>query len=321
MKLKKIYELAINKALAEDQRSKKEIEARLKNVRKEFRALKGIDRTLFDGESLKHPYADTRILNGGEGLEVRNVMVGIDIDVGEILLADRLRERGVNVDLVVAHHPSGKAYAQLHKVMDIQPGIWKKYGLSDEVAYGIMKERMEQVGRGVASANHCRVIDAARLLGIPFMCTHTAADNCVASYLQKLFDKKKPKKLKNVLDMLKRIPEYKDAAQNAAGPKILVGDEKSDAGRIFVDMTGGTSPPDKMFGRLSQAGVKTIIGMHCRESGYTAAKSEFINVIIAGHISSDNLGMNLLFDAIEKKGKLSFIECSGFRRIRRTGKG
>ena len=40
--------------------------------------------------------------------------------------------------------------------------------------------RMEQVARGVSAANHTRAQDAAKLLGIPFMCTHTAADNCVA---------------------------------------------------------------------------------------------------------------------------------------------
>ncbi|MFH1837289.1 MAG: NGG1p interacting factor NIF3, partial [Candidatus Omnitrophota bacterium] len=114
-----------------------------------------------------------------------------------------------------------------------------------------------------------------------------------------------------------KIPEYRRAIKESAGPFILVGKEKDNAGKIFVDMTGGTSGPDKMFSRLSQSGVKTIVGMHCKESSFKIAGSEFINYVIAGHISSDTLGMNILFDAIEKKGKLNFIECSGFKRIRR----
>jgi hypothetical protein len=57
--------------------------------------------------------------------------------------------------------------------------------------------------------------------------------------------------------------------------------------------------------------------MHCKETGFKRAKSEFMNFVIAGHMASDNLGMNILFDAIEKKGKLKFIECSGFKRVRR----
>jgi lipid A disaccharide synthetase len=39
-------------------------------------------------------------------------------------------------------------------------------------------------------------------------------------------------------------------------------------------------------------------------------------MIIAGHISSDVLGLNLLFDEIEKEEKLAFIGVSGFERMR-----
>jgi len=317
MKLNTLYETVVKKGLKEDQRSKKKIEDSLKKVKKEYRKAKGIDKATFDRESLKHPYDDTRILNASGNPEIKTVMMGIDIDVSEILMAERLREKGVKIDLVISHHPSGRALANLHKVMAIQPGIWEKYGLSKEVAEGIMKDRIEQVARGVAPSNHTKTADAAKILGIPFMCTHTPADNCVANYLQKLFDSRKPRKLKNVVSLLKRIPEYKGAMENNAGPFILVGKEDSDAGKIFVDMTGGTSGPDKMLSRLSQAGVKTMVGMHCKESAYKAAGSEFINYVIAGHMASDTLGMNLLYDAVEKKGKLKFIECSGFRRIRR----
>ena len=317
MKLKTIYELAVKKGIREDLRPGRVIEDALKKAGKDYRKARGIDRAAFDRESLKNPYHDTRILNGMGEEEVKNVMVGIDIDVPELLLADRLNEKGAGIDLVISHHPAGRAYAQLHKVMDVQPAIWEKYGITREVAEGMMKDRIEEVARGIAPANHARAVDAARLLGIPFMCIHTAADNCVANFLQKIFDKKKPKKLKNVLSVLKAIPEYRDAAKKGVGPFLLIGEENNDAGRIFVDMTGGTSGPDKMFARLSQSGVKTIIGMHCRESGYKTAKTEFINYVIAGHIASDTVGVNLVLDAVEKKGKLNFIECSGFKRIRR----
>ncbi|NQT33223.1 MAG: NGG1p interacting factor NIF3 [Candidatus Omnitrophica bacterium] len=317
MKLETIYELAVSKGLKEDQRSQKTIDAGIKKVKAEYKKSTGADKKAFDKERLKNPYADTRILCGSGSEEIKNIMVGVDIGVAELLLADKLHEKGVDVDLVISHHPSGRALAQLHEVMAIQPGLWQKYGLTEEVSEGLMEDRMKEVARGVSSGNNTRAQDAAQLLGIPFMCTHTVADNCVASYLQKLFNAKKPKKLKNVLSILKGIPEYADGMSKGAGPYLLIGKEKDDAGKIFVDMTGGTSPPDKVFGRLSQSGIKTMVGMHCKESGYKLAKTEFIKYVIAGHIASDNLGMNLLFDAIEKKGRLNFIECSGFRRIRR----
>ncbi|MDP8258992.1 MAG: NGG1p interacting factor NIF3 [Candidatus Aadella gelida] len=317
MDLKTLYELVIAKGLKEDLRSKEIIEKAIKKTKKEYALTKGADRTFFDKEDLKHPYNDTRILNGTGKEEIKTVMVGIDIGVAELLLADRLRKNGTKIDLVISHHPSGKALAQLHKVMALQPDLWESYGVSRQAAQGMMKERMEEVARGVASSNHARERDAAKLLKIPFMCTHTPADNCVTNFLQKKFNREKPKKIKNVMAILKRIPEYKLGMKENAGPFILIGNEKDDAGKIFVDMTGGTSGPDRVYSRLSQVGVKTIIGMHCKESSFKVAKSEYINYVIAGHISSDNLGMNLLYDAVEKKGKLNFIECSGFKRIRK----
>ena len=317
MKLKELYDLAIKKALKEDMRTPGEIAESLKKVKEQYTKAQGPDKKYFDVENLVHPYADTRILNGSGSEDVKNIMVGIDIDVSELILADRLNEQGYDIDLVISHHPSGHAFAQLHKVMDLQPAIWEKYGLSKEIASGIMKERIAEVARNIAPLNHTRTVDAARLLGIPFMCIHTAADNCVARFLQTIFDKEKPKKLKNVLNIIKRMPEYKDAIKNGAGPSILIGRDDEPAGKIFVDMTGGTSGPDKMFSRLSQSGVKTVVGMHCKESARKTAISEFINYVVAGHMASDNLGLNLLFDAIEKKESLNFIECSGFKRFRR----
>ena len=317
MKLKTLYETIVKIGLSRDPRPRRIVEGGLREVRKEYRRARGLDKRYFDKERIRHPYDDTRILFGGGDVDVKSVLVGIDIGVGEILLADRLRQKGAPVDLVISHHPSARALAQLTGVMRIQPGIWQRFGLGEEIAQGLMKDRVGEVSRSIAPSNLTQTLDAARLLGIPLMCCHTAADNCVTGFLQGLFDKEKPKTLKNILDILKRMPEYRNAAKIGNGPFILIGDEKKKAGRIFVDMTGGTSGPDRVYARLSQAGVGSIVGMHCKETAYKTAALEFINYVIAGHIASDNLGMNLLFDSVEKKGKLNVIECSGFKRFKR----
>ena len=317
MKLKTIYETAVSKGRREDMRPRSAVEQVLKDAGKEYRKAKGIDKKTFDRERLTNPYADTRILNGTGEEDIKTVLVGIDIGVQEILLADKLREKGMKIDLVISHHPSGRALTNLYRVMDIQPGLWEKMGFSKKVAEGLMKERMEEVARGLAPGNNTRARDAARLIGMPLMCIHTAADNCVAAYLQKMFDKKKPKKVKNIISILKAIPEYRYAMAESAGPFILAGEENADAGKVFIDMTGGTSGPDRVLPRLSQSGVGTIVGMHCKESAYKIVKSEYMNYVIAGHMASDNIGLNLVFDEVEKKGKLKVIECSGFNRVRR----
>jgi hydrogenase maturation factor len=71
--------------------------------------------------------------------------------------------------------------------------------------------------------------------------------------------------------------------------------------------------------RLADSGVGTIVGMHMSNDYYKNAEKYHIRVVIAGHISSDNLGVNLLLDAAENKlGSIDVLECSGFRRYRRN---
>jgi len=101
------------------------------------------------------------------------------------------------------------------------------------------------------------------------------------------------------------------------GPKILLGSRDSRTGKVFVDMTGGTSGNKRSFEKLSQAGVGTVVTMHMSEEHRKEAKKHMLNVVIAGHIGSDNLGLNIILDEIENGEPLNIIECSGFKRIRR----
>ena len=317
MKLIDIYNFVIRKGLEVDPRTRREIREEFDKARKEFRSLKGVDRKSYDKERLRNPYADTRILYGDTAKEINTIMVGIDMEAPEILAADRLNERGESIDLVMAHHPEGAAWAGFYDVMHMQAVTLKNFGIPIEIGNALLKERIEEVQRAVAPSNHFRSVDIARLLDIPFMCVHTPADNHVANYLQKLFDRKKPKKLSQVLTILKNIPEYSDGLKKKAGPRILIGDPKREAGRVFVDMTGGTEGPKKVFARLSQAGVGTILSMHLSEEHFKNAKEEHINIVIAGHITSDTLRLNLLLDRLDKKARFRIIPCSGFVRMKR----
>lgn len=319
MKLKKFYELAVKSGIEKDPRSGKELKNESKKAMNAYRRLKGADKEAFDREKIKHPYADTRILYGNPEKDIKTVMVGIDMEAPELLLADKLMEKGVGIDLVLSHHPSGRALSALYEVMHLQKNVLNKLGIRKEIAESLLDERIQEVSRSFASRNHTRSVDAAKLLDMAYMCIHTPADNHVTDYLQDFFDKRKPKKAKDVLNILKSIPEYKLGLKNGAGPTLIAGDEKNKAGRIFVDMTGGTEGSQKVFARLSQAGIDTIIAMHLSEEHFKNAKTEHMNIIVAGHIASDALGLNLLLDNVEKKGneELNTVDCSGFVRIRR----
>ncbi len=59
--------------------------------------------------------------------------------------------------------------------------------------------------------------------------------------------------------------------------------------------------------------------MHISEEHKKEAEDAHLNVVIAGHISSDSLGMNLFLDELEKKG-IEIIPCSGLIRVSRVQK-
>jgi len=319
LKLGQIYKTAIEKGIAVDPRGKKEVTAALKRVENEYKELKKDLQKEFDKEKITNPYSDTRILNGSLQTEVKRMLVGIDMEVGEVLLADRLNQRNKKIDLVLAHHPEGYALANFYEVMHMQADILNKYGVPINVAEALLEDRINEVRRGVMPINHTRAVDAARVLNIPFMCVHTPADNCVTSYLQKIVDSKKPVLVGDVVKLLKKVPEYKDAVTNGAGPTVVVGDEKRKAGKVFIEMTGGTEGSKEIFEKISQAGIGTLVCMHLDEARIKKVRAAHMNVIIAGHIASDNVGVNIILDELQKKDKsLEIIPCSGFRRYTRN---
>lgn len=315
MKLRQLYDFIVSYGIKNDPRGEKTVKELLKREKNKYEQLSEKEKKYYDIEKLTNPYNDTRILVGDDNVEVRNILVGIDMEMPEIILAQILIQQGKKIDLVMSHHPEGKGYKNFYEVMGMQADILNKFGVPINIAEGIMEQRMKEVQRKLMPLNHNRAVDIASLLGIPFMCCHTPADNCVATYLQNLFDKKKPKYLQDVVDILLELPEYDDAAKLGSGPTILNGTKDRKAGKIFVDMTGGTEGSTEVFEKLAVAGVSTIVAMHLSEEHYKNAQKYHINVIIAGHIASDSLGLNLMLDAVEQKfGKLNTICVSGFKR-------
>ena len=320
MKISDFFSSCIKFGIEADPRGKAAVNKQLAREKKKFSAMKPGQKKTYDRERLDNPYTDSRILHNPSDPAVKKILCGIDIGVGEIVLADRLREKGKGVDLVIAHHPSGYSYSNFYEVMDMQSEIQASWGVPINIAQDLLKERKNSVAMSVMPRNHMQVVDAARLLDIPFMNVHTPADNHVASYLARIFRNRNDLDLGQVMERLEKVEEYGWAKKNFLhGPEIINGSPDSFAGRIVVDMTGGTEGPVEAITKMAAAGVGTIIGMHFSEKHIKKAKENHVNIIIAGHISSDNLGLNLLFDRIEKKhGKLQIKEFSGFHRVLRN---
>jgi putative NIF3 family GTP cyclohydrolase 1 type 2 len=316
MKINEIYQMAVKMGIKADPRGEKKVIQFLDKEKKKYEDMKEEEKSEFDMDSLDNPYGDTRILFGDPEKDVKRILVGIDIEVGEVLLADRLTEKGTPIDLIITHHPEGKALVALYKVMNIQEDILAQAGVPINVAEGILSARIGEVKRNILPLNHNRAVDAAKILGFPIMSMHTPADNQVVKLLQQKIDQDNPETVGDVLDLLKKEYEYSEAVKIGAGPTILIGSKERRAGRVLIDMTGGTSGSEDAYIKLSQAGVGTLVVMHMGDKHRKEAEKSHINVIIAGHMASDSIGMNVILDALEKKG-VEIIPCSGLIRYRR----
>ena len=327
MNIREIYESAVEMGIFHDPRGIDTVRKELAGEKKFYEKITDeADKKIYDKDRLINPYSDSRILfDGGIDMrdkEIKKVMVGVDIDTAELLLADRLNQKagqGGEIGLVIAHHPLGKALASLAEVMSLQSGYMETVGIPPHVAVGIMTERIGVVSRSVSGSNHYKAVDAARALGIPLMCVHTPADNMATSFLQRLAEEKQPETVGDFITLLKEIPEYAKSAEHNAPPRILAGRSENRLGKIYIDFTGGTSGSEDMFERLSAAGISTVVVMHMGEKHLESAKKQLMNVVLAGHISSDSLGLNIMLDAFTAKG-IEIVPVSGLIRVERNKK-
>jgi len=318
MNLTDFYKKAMAAAIENDPRGKNLVLRELESRKRDYENLSSKEQARFDMESLENPYADSRILVGNGDEILKTILVGIDIEVAEVLLAETLRNKNIPIDLMLSHHPGGLAFASLYSVMHMQSDILYKFGVPINIAEDVMESRIKEVERKLMPVNHTRTVDAAKLLNIPLICMHTAADNMVATFLQQWLNDKQPYTIEDIIELLMEMPEYRTAEKNNAGPMILLGAKKRRAGKIFVDMTGGTEGSKEIYQSLSSSGINTIVGMHLSEEHRQEAQKNHINVAIAGHIASDTLGMNLLLDRIMTQETLEIVECSGFKRVARA---
>lgn len=320
MKLYEAYELAIRTGMSADPRPECEVQKVLDDAKESYDKMPEDRKELFDQERLWNPYADCRfsvMAEEAREIEAETLMWGVDIGAAEMLLADRLREKGKAISAVVGHHPIGTARTCFPEVMWMQTDMYHDAGVPINVSEGLMKGRMDEVLRGVMGSNYNQGADAARLLGIPLFNVHSPADNMVQRYMAQMFEESDPRTLGDLIDRLYKEPEFRQAAMYNSPPKIMVGSKDGRCGKIVCKMTGGTSGPKEIYEKFAQAGVGTVVGMHFPESHLEEAKKNNINMVISGHMSSDSLGINLICDVWEKEG-IDVLPCSGFTRFSRN---
>lgn len=319
MKLKKLFQSCIDHGIDSDPRGRKYIEKLLKKQAEKFKKLEGKEKELFDEERTWNPYGDCRVLNGTGEEEVKTLMIGIDFETQEVLLADRLREKGIKIDCLMTHHPEGRALADLDKVMTLQADVYAQAGVPVNHGESLLRPRMDKIWRAIHADNLFRTERAAELLDFPIFSCHTVTDNLVWALMEKTICKKPFDDLQEIINALLDVPEFKYYAKKGNPPIIVNGAPSNRPGKIVAtEFTGGTNGPEDFIEKQSHAGVGTILAMHFTEKEVEEGRKHHLNLIQCSHMASDACGVNLLLDKLMKEErKLEVIECSGFVRFKR----
>ena len=245
----------------------------------------------------EHTPADSQVYVDGE---VRRVLFGIDIDVGELLLA-----RMIGVDGVIAHHPIGShARLDFPQVIEGHEQQMIAAGIPQPIAHDAMLARKRPIERTLHSANYDRVVDAARLLQMPLMNIHLAADLIGRRIFIDFVSRHvtPDTRVGALLEALRTIPEMQ---ASLVQPELWLGSPDNPVGRWVVQMAAGSNGGAPVFRAYYDHGVTTIIAMHIDRDDLRQLEAEHregVNLIVTGHMPSDSIGINRVIDALEERG-------------------
>lgn len=314
-----IYKKAVEIGKKHDPRSAEDLKAYMKEKSEKYDKLNKAQKTLHKDWKW-NPYDDTRLIYGDEKRKVEVVYVGIDVETQELALISQLNMKRVQegkkpIDLALAHHPESYALEGLAGVMeDIQVSTMKEAGVPPNLTSGSLKDRIGDIQKSIHSDNLHRTKNAAELLDIPLLCAHTIADNVAYTIVSKMMKKLKPRKVRDVVKALEKIPVFQKAAEEYNAPvDVQTGSADSWAGKVFVEgYTGGTDGSAVILKYLSRnAQVGTTIAMHKSKAHRDEANKHHLNSVITNHMASDSLGMQPLVDWLRSK-KVEVVVGAGY---------
>jgi len=107
-------------------------------------------------------------------------------------------------------------------------------------------------------------------------------------------------KIKDILDALNELDFYD---KSLSKPVVRCGADTDYAGKIAVLFAGGTNGGADVYKAYFEAGVGTIVAMHAPEDVIKEVRQQNIgNIVVAGHMPSDSIGLNEIIKAWEEKG-------------------
>lgn len=231
------------------------------------------------------------------GSNVRKVLFAIDAGVPELLLAKQL-----GYDTVIAHHPQGgTAVTNFHQVFKRHIQQMVKAGIPREEAEKAVEKKLLTLDVQGHTRNYAHAVDVARLLKMPYMNIHTPLDEVGRRIMSNKIHNEIRENctVQDVVSALKELTEFRNAVTEI---KIRVGKPEKPAGKVVVSHGAGTNGGYEIAKTYFKNGIGTVIYIHINPIDLEKLKAEGKgNLIVAGHIVSDSVGINPLIHELEKR--------------------
>jgi putative NIF3 family GTP cyclohydrolase 1 type 2 len=232
--------------------------------------------------------------------DVKRVLFGIDVDGTELLWAQR-----EGFDAVIAHHPIGEhARMDFARVVHRQVDMMVAEGIDRAVAEQAVAARLDRIHRNDHMGNYNRIVDTARLIGMPLCNVHLACDIIGRQEIIDLLRSRADGSTR-VGEVIEWLLEYPEMEAALTRPETWIGDPSARLGRWVVAMAGGTNGGYPVFREYYRAGVDTVLAMHIPEEDIHKLRAEApanANLLITGHMATDSIGINRVIDGMESQG-------------------
>lgn len=247
------------------------------------------------------------------GAKIRSVIFTMDVNVGLLHTA-----KSMKFDAVIGHHPCGVLYKR-GELYRRHIELLEQNGIAKEKILSSLGQIIEKLIRSSENRrfrmlyNECPnqtvlEVDAAKLLGLPFMNVHSPLDELGRRILQSKIDEAERQnpswRLKEVLKLVEDLPEV-NYAKNVHGikPKIYVGHPDTEPGKVVFVHGALSAPSSEIVQFYWQNGIKTVIALHAEfESLERMKESSEGNLILTGHFAGDSIGFTPFIRSLRKQG-------------------
>jgi hypothetical protein len=232
------------------------------------------------------------------GDDMQRILFGLDIGVGELMMAQQLA-----YDAVIAHHPVGLPHRDW-RVFERHVQLLVAAGVPEEAAHEAVRPKMEALRVRGQTRNYERVPMAARRLGMPFLNIHSPLDEIGRRVMQRtvddLLEANPEAMLGDVAHALAALPAARRAETEVT---VVLGDPSARAGRVVVAHGALTNGGYHVARAYFEHGIETVVYIHVSPEDLTHLREGGPGqLIVTGHIVGDAFGIEPYVQALRSHG-------------------